>query len=85
MEEVGKENTFSVFANCKIENLEKKPGSYILRATFRGKGKKLHTILCPSEFENELRNIKELDSRCRLVFKQYKKHLPYLVSLEIPE
>jgi hypothetical protein len=85
MKGFGREGTFLVFSDCKVQNIERKTGSYVLRVTFKAKGQQPYTIFCSKQFEDKLRSIKELNHSCRLVFRQYKSHPPYLISLEAPD
>lgn len=77
-----KQDTFFTKLDCKLQSLEKQKGSNVIRANFKYSNT-IHTILCTEDFEEDLNKLKELDSSCKLVFKQYKKHSPYLVSLEV--
>lgn len=77
-----KHDIYFTKTNCKLQSIEKQTGSNVIRANFKYSNS-TYTILCSQDFEQELNKVKELDSSCKLVFKQYKKHSPYLVSLEV--
>ena len=83
MKKLKKQATIVISDDCKIESLEKQTGSYVIKATFKTNNNLTHTIFCPEQFEKELASIKELDSSCKLVFKTFKRHTPYLISLEV--
>ncbi len=74
-----------IFINrvCVIEDIKKDTGSFVYKATLGISKTSKEVILCTEDFKEDLTKAKNSGNLCKIVYRVYKKHSPYLVSIEV--